>query len=128
MIFPICNDDELHTINQIKRFEKAANNSTKVLTFNHDLKTADFCGSNGEIYTTTLSGCSCVDFALYNKPCKHMYMLAIDLGLIDTNIAPWNKYKEYSKLLNSVKKKLNILTIKQLQELSKYIDNISKDA
>lgn len=34
------------------------------------------------IYRTTLDSCTCPDFSEYNKPCKHMYKLALELGVI----------------------------------------------
>lgn len=32
-------------------------------------------------YAVSLTGCSCRDYMLHNKPCKHMYRLAHELGL-----------------------------------------------
>lgn len=33
-------------------------------------------------YRTTLTQCECVDFRMRGKPCKHMYRLAMELGLL----------------------------------------------
>lgn len=38
-------------------------------------------GSEGDIYCTTLDSCSCPYFAKLWKPCKHMFFLAIQLGV-----------------------------------------------
>ena len=37
------------------------------------------------IYKTTLVNCSCPDFSVSNQPCKHMYKLALELGIISTD-------------------------------------------
>ena len=34
-------------------------------------------------YSTTLSECNCYDFQQRNLPCKHMYRLAVELGVIE---------------------------------------------
>ena len=42
------------------------------------------------IYETTLSSCSCPDFAERRLPCKHIYSLAIAEGLIERDIPRCN--------------------------------------
>lgn len=37
------------------------------------------------IYKTTLVNCTCPDFSISNHPCKHMYKLALELGIISTD-------------------------------------------
>lgn len=44
-----------------------------------------FSGAHG-VYNTTLESCTCVDFQRRNLPCKHMYRLAIELGLIEGDV------------------------------------------
>ena len=39
-------------------------------------------GNRGEVYTTTLEKCTCYDFRKRRIPCKHMYRLAMELGLV----------------------------------------------
>ena len=41
-------------------------------------------GLSGEIYETTLHSCTCEDFVKghYKTPCKHMYRLVIELGML----------------------------------------------
>ncbi len=43
---------------------------------------AQMSGS-GTFYTTTLEACTCPDFAKRDLPCKHMYRLAMEMGLIE---------------------------------------------
>ena len=126
MIFSICNDDELHSIDQIKRFEKSTGKKIKPISLDLKSQSAKFEGSDGSIYDTTLSGCTCVDYAMHQLPCKHMYKLATECNLININSEPFKTYKEYSKMLNAIKKKLNKLSIEQLNTVSKYIDTLLK--
>lgn len=58
--------------------------------------------TNDEIYHTTLTSCTCKDFLhnTHGKPCKHMYALAWQLGII-RETAPhqlYNEYLHYTKL------------------------------
>lgn len=39
-------------------------------------------GSNGSAYKTSLDACECADFTRNHRPCKHMYHLALHLGLL----------------------------------------------
>lgn len=39
-------------------------------------------GSNGASYKTSLEACECTDFTRNQRPCKHMYHLALHLGLL----------------------------------------------
>lgn len=55
------------------------------LTLNHMSKvfrTASYLGQTGDMYATTLNGCTCEDFLKRKLPCKHMYYLAITLGAV----------------------------------------------
>ena len=63
---------------------------------------------------------------MHHLPCKHMYKLATECNLININSEPFKTYKEYSKMLNAIKKKLNKLSIEQLNTVSKYIDTLLK--
>lgn len=44
---------------------------------------ANIKGGRG-IYHTTLYECTCPDYCYRHKPCKHMYYLAVDMGLLST--------------------------------------------
>ena len=119
-------DDSVHTeASQNRKFERATKiKPEQILNFDKDNQTATFIGSSGS-YNTTLNHCDCVDYLLNGKgkkPCKHMYRLAIECGLIDPNTEPWATYKSYSKIANSVKKKIDTLEISQMYKLSEYID------
>lgn len=77
--------DEIHKeIDQLKRIANAKKiNKKKVLEIDKEAQTASIVGSSGEIYSVTLDNCNCVDFAhSKGKPCKHIYRLAMELGLL----------------------------------------------
>lgn len=38
--------------------------------------------SSNEIYTATLTSCTCVDWQYHRRPCKHMYALAAHVGIL----------------------------------------------
>lgn len=45
---------------------------------------ANIIGTHGDIYQTTLYDCTCPDYCFRHKPCKHMFYLAIDMGMLST--------------------------------------------
>jgi predicted nucleic acid-binding Zn finger protein len=46
-------------------------------------QTAVFKGSGKKLYVTTLNSCTCGDFLCRRLPCKHIYRLALELGMIE---------------------------------------------
>lgn len=67
---------------QNERLKRAQSVACTPIEFNRDDSCGVFSGKNG-IYKTTLNNCTCVDFNRRKLPCKHIYRLAIELGLID---------------------------------------------
>lgn len=50
----------------------------------YDCKTGTFSSTSDlPFYSTTLSKCNCHDFRDRNLPCKHIYRLAVELGIIE---------------------------------------------
>lgn len=68
---------------QQKRIASARSANTTPSSVDKNFQTAVFPGSGAIPYTTTLDSCTCVDFARRKAPCKHIYRLAIELGLLD---------------------------------------------
>ena len=67
---------------QQERFDRSKSPSIKILSFapaNDNNVIAEVEGSTGEVYRTSLTTCSCPDFTFRQRPCKHMYALAIEL-------------------------------------------------
>lgn len=70
---------------QIKRLKSAKKAECTPLSIDHDECIGVFSGSSSK-YKTSLTNCTCKDFSIKRKPCKHMYRLAIELGIINTDI------------------------------------------
>lgn len=64
----------------MKRLKNARAIKASAITVDRNNQSAEISGSAAEPYRADLSGCSCPDFALQRKPCKHMIRLAIELG------------------------------------------------
>lgn len=54
-------------------------------------------GASGRLYKTTLRSCECEAFKFGGTPCKHMYYLALHLGLLSTL-----GYDEYAEQLEEI--------------------------
>lgn len=73
--------DEIHTEpDQKKRLASAKKAECTPVSLDKEQNTGVFSGSHG-VYETSLLSCTCVDFSRRKKPCKHMYRLAIELGV-----------------------------------------------
>ncbi len=68
---------------QRKRIASAKSAKTTPNSIDKQNKTGTFPGSGAVPYETTLETCTCVDFSRRKLPCKHIYRLAIELGLLD---------------------------------------------
>lgn len=62
----------------LSSYSKATKNDTTPFSVDTEHGTAHFVGKHGN-YFTTLQGCPCGSFP---KPCKHMYRLALELGIM----------------------------------------------
>jgi len=67
--------------------EKAVASAQKAQTTPVSVDTAAqaavFWGSGKNPYQTTLCSCTCMEFVRFKVPCKHIYRLAMELGIID---------------------------------------------
>lgn len=73
--------DKHDSLDQEKRIKSAQKAECTPLEINADECNGKFQGSSGS-YVTTLDCCECVDFSKRKLPCKHMYRLAIELGIL----------------------------------------------
>lgn len=86
-------------------------------------------GENGIIYNTTLFSCTCPDFQFRKIPCKHMFHLALDFGLLSTldhddlreSLAKMQE--QFSKLRKQQEKTTR--SIQRLHELQQNVASIS---
>ena len=79
-------DEGIHLLpDQVKRRLNGEKIKPDAIAVDAAAQTATVVGSGAEPYDVTLSGCTCSDFYNRGLPCKHMYRLAQELGLLD----PW---------------------------------------
>ena len=70
--------------NQQKRMRSAIQPMFDALIFDRDYGSAKYKDvSTGGVYHTNLFNCTCIDYQNRHLPCRHMYALADELGLID---------------------------------------------
>lgn len=69
---------------QVKRIEGARKLKAAELTIDADNRTMQAQGSAADPYEVSLYECSCADFQIRQAPCKHMYRLAMELGMMDS--------------------------------------------
>ncbi len=68
---------------QLKRIKSAQSAKTTPSSIDREKRTGIFPGSGKKPYETTLQSCTCRDFFVRGLPCKHIYRLKIELGLLD---------------------------------------------
>lgn len=79
-------DESVHlSPDQVKRRLNGEKIKPGAIVVDAAAQTATVDGSGAEPYDVTLSGCTCSDFYSRGLPCKHMYRLAQELGLL----VPW---------------------------------------
>lgn len=71
---------------QQKRIASAKKSACTPVSLDPSTCTGIFKGSSGT-HTTSLDHCSCVDFNRRKLPCKHMYRLAMELGLLQSDFS-----------------------------------------
>lgn len=83
----------MHTeFEQVKRIEAGRKLKKKIISLDPDAQLLVVSGSAAEPYQCNLESCTCADFAIRHLPCKHIYCLADELGLL----ADLPKYKKGS--------------------------------
>ena len=65
-----------------KRLASAQQSKTTPTSIDCEHETGVFYGSGKEPYQTSLASCTCNDFVRRKKPCKHVFRLAMELGII----------------------------------------------
>lgn len=93
-------DEHIHQLpEQQDRIIRARSAATTPDSVDKDAQTAVYKGGR---YHVTLNSCTCVDFSRTRRPCKHIYRLAMELGLLEDNThQTGEKYDDKSDLLQS---------------------------
>lgn len=68
-----------------KRIKKAQSADLTPISIDFEAQTGLFNGSGKKPYDVRLDFCSCGDFRRRKLPCKHIYRLAMELGLIEND-------------------------------------------
>ncbi len=101
---------EIHeSLEQQQRLERARSPKTKPISIDKNMEEGVFQGSGHSSYKTTLNQCTCIDFVRRKLPCKHIYRLAIEIGLLalkveaqfslDTAIAELENQSDFCQIL-----------------------------
>ena len=76
--------EEIHiSEDQLSRIKSATSAKTTPMSIDKDSMTGIFAGSGKEPYQVNLDSCTCGDFHRRKLPCKHIYRLAIELGVLN---------------------------------------------
>lgn len=102
---------------QKKRISKAYLADNTPLSVSAEDFTGKFQGSHGR-YDVALSECTCTDFKRRKQPCKHMYRLAIELGLFGDKSKARND--QYARKVP--KDELSELSLSVVGRIENYID------
>lgn len=74
---------------QIKRLSSSKEAALTPISIDKNNFSATIPGKHGT-YHVTLENCECSDFKRRNLPCKHIYRLAIELGIIEENVLSYS--------------------------------------
>jgi len=96
--------------NQLKRLNSAKEIHCTPLYIDKDSASGTFQGKIQK-YNTSLIFCECEDFSKNAKPCKHMYRLALELGLIEGTFE-----SSLEKITNQLKYEEAVIIIDSLPE------------
>lgn len=110
------NDDIHDHWEQQDRIDRAALSKTSPDYVDIFTETAVFAGSGKKPYTTSLNSCTCGDFINRHLPCKHIYRLAMELGLIKCDFAR-------GRNKNTIIKRIQYLSPEAKQILLKVMQN-----
>lgn len=113
--------DDFHCSDrQYERFQRACskNQIGKIISLNKKKMSCKICSSSNAsvIYKTTLNNCDCEDFLKSGLPCKHIYKLALELGIIDVN---W----DISGISHDLKNTLDALLYSDMDSFLKLLVN-----
>jgi len=79
---------------QLKRQKYARNNNRlTVISLNKKLQNGVFQGTSWTKYKTSMESCTCEDFLQRKLPCKHIYRLAYELGIMEVPVTKRGGYR-----------------------------------
>lgn len=106
-----------------KRLNSAQQSKTSPTSIDLEHETGVFYGSGKLPYQTSLAACTCNDFVKRKKPCKHIYRLAMELGIIPLDYKTGRSSGERNEAQISFED--SIALVEQLSEAAqKHIENM----
>lgn len=106
-----------------KRLTSAQQSKTSPTSIDREYETGVFYGSGKLPYQTSLAACTCNDFVKRKKPCKHIYRLAMELGIIPLDYKTGRSSGERNEAQISFED--SIALVEQLSEAAqKHIENM----
>lgn len=103
--------EEIHSdFEQVKRIESSKKLKKDVVSLDLDFGQVIIQGSGSDPYKATLHECTCPDFAIRQAPCKHMYYLAGEMGILkdfpvykkkESSFDPYAEMIRYKNLFES---------------------------
>ncbi len=115
-------DDYLYSIS-VGRLGNIFNSEINILSLGIDVKASIKAQSEPDNYNTTLNDCTCKDFLVHHKPCKHMLFLTYNFGLLYAEKDNIEKQLKSSILKLDENIKENKKTIKKLEATEKRSQN-----
>lgn len=106
-----------------KRLTSAQQSKTSPTSIDQEHETGVFYGSGKLPYQTSLAACTCNDFVKRKKPCKHIYRLAMELGIITLDYKTGRSSGERNEAQISFED--SIALVEQLSDAAqKHIENM----
>lgn len=103
-----------------KRIKSAKSAKLTPVSIDEENLCGVFTGSHGR-YLTSLEGCPCGDFRRAKRPCKHMYRLAMELGLLDVTYKSDSSQRVLSKKESATFEESIFLIESFSEELQRYL-------
>lgn len=106
-----------------KWLNSAQQSKTSPTSIDREHETEVFYGSGKLPYQTSLATCTCNDFVKRKKPCKHVYRLAMELGIIPLDYKTGRSSGERNEAQISFED--SIALVEQLSEAAqKHVENM----
>lgn len=122
--------DSTHTTpDQLKRIASAQKSEVTPDSVDKEAQSCTILGSGKNPYIVTLDHCTCSDFQRRHLPCKHIYRLAAELGIIDLplqrGVSKGHKLRDRYEILPEAIASLEMVSIPAQQKLAEILSWVS---
>ena len=109
-----------------KRIKSSKSAKLTPVSVDRDALTGIFKGSGKQPYNVSLESCTCVDFVRNKKPCKHMYRLATELGVMGESEDSVQSFKDRGMMWEEVADVVERLSVDAQMEFTSLIRGMKK--